>query len=71
MPAEGGDAIRLTNAGGFFAIESHDGRYLYFTKRRFWEGPYGIWRIPVEGGEEVKIHDRGEGSSWEVLESGI
>ncbi|MCW8984794.1 MAG: protein kinase, partial [Thermoanaerobaculales bacterium] len=71
MPAGDGDAIQLTTAGGFFGVESTDGQTLYFTKRSFWEGPYGIWRIPVEGGEEVEIHDRGEGSSWEVLESGI
>jgi len=71
MPAEGGEAVQLTTAGVFFAIESTDGQSLYFTKRSFWRGPHGIWRIPIEGGKEVKIHDRGEGTSWEVLEDGI
>jgi len=72
MPAGGGAAVQLTTAGGFFGVESLDGQDLFFTKRSFWKGPHGIWRIPIEGGgEEVKIHDRGEGTSWEVLETGI
>ncbi len=71
MPADGGEAVQLTTAGGCFAFESPDGRSLFFTKRELWLGPRGIWRIPVEGGEESKIHDRGEGNLWEVLDEGI
>jgi Tol biopolymer transport system component len=71
MPAEGGEADQLTSSGGFFGVESRDGRSFYFTKRNFWEGPHGIWKVPVEGGTEVRVHDRGEGFSWEVLETGI
>jgi len=71
MPADGGEAVQLTTAGGCFGFESPDGRSLFFTKRELWRGPLGIWRIPVEGGEEVKIHDRGEGNLLEVIDEGI
>ena len=71
MSAEGGDAVQLTTAGGVFAIESSDGQFLYFTKRSFWAGEHGIWRMPIEGGEEVKIHDEGEGTSCEFVGDGI
>jgi Tol biopolymer transport system component len=71
MPAEGGEAVQLTTAGGCFGIESPDGRSLFFTKREFGDAPRGIWRIPVEGGEEVKVHDHGEIDLWEVLDEGI
>jgi Tol biopolymer transport system component len=71
MPAEGGEAVQLTTAGGFLGFESPDGRSLFFTKRDFGDAPHGIWRIPVEGGDEVKFHDRGERNLWEVLDEGI
>jgi dipeptidyl aminopeptidase/acylaminoacyl peptidase len=73
MPADGGEAVQLTTAGGCFGIESPDGRSLFFTKREPLRDrhPRGIWRIPVEGGEEVKVHDRGVGTSWVVLDEGI
>jgi len=71
MPADGGEAVQLTTAGGFLGFESPDGRSLFFTKRANEPTPRGIWRIPVEGGDEVKIHDGGERNLWEVLDDGI
>jgi hypothetical protein len=52
MPAEGGEAIQITSAGGHMPYESHDGRTLYF---RHPNGEKGIWKMPVEGGEAVQI----------------
>ncbi len=49
MPAHGGPARQITFSGGFESMESHDGRYLYYTKGR--RVP-GIWRMPVSGGKE-------------------
>ena len=71
MPADGGEAVQLTTAGGCFAFESPDGQSLFFTKHELYLGPRGIWKIPIEGGEESKIHDRGGGNLWEVLDEGI
>lgn len=31
MPREGGAAVRMTESGGLFAVESPDGKYLYYT----------------------------------------
>jgi Tol biopolymer transport system component/predicted Ser/Thr protein kinase len=51
MPAEGGPATQVTRGGGNYARESGDGRHLYYTK-----GPHtGIWRVPVDGGEEIEV----------------
>jgi Tol biopolymer transport system component len=47
-------ATQVTRGGGFCPVESHDGRYLYFTKARI-EGevdvraPRGLWRKQVTG----------------------
>ena len=53
-PSGGGDAVQVTHAGGSAPVESPDGKSLYFTKR---DGAEGIWRMPVEGGQETQILD--------------
>ena len=52
MPSEGGAPVQLTHRGGYYGIESADGRFVYYTKK-ITDG--GIWRIPANGGEEVEI----------------
>ena len=52
IPAEGGDAVQVTTGGGRYALESWDGRDVYYTKM---ESPPGIWRVPVGGGEEALV----------------
>jgi hypothetical protein len=71
MPVEGGPALQLTRNGGTEGQESMDGRFLYFTKSELYGGPPGIWRTRVEGGEELRVHDRGWIYLWQVLEEGI
>lgn len=48
IPAVGGEARQLTNDGGFEALESWDGKTLYYTKG-WWTG---IYCRPVAGGPE-------------------
>lgn len=71
MPKEGGDAQQVTKGGGSAGYESTDGRFLYYTKAR---NVAGIWRVPVEGGEEMltfDTHKAGYWSAWTVAEQGI
>ena len=53
MPVAGGPAVQITKNGGFAAFESPDHAFLYYTKF----DSAGIFRVPVNGGEEVKILD--------------
>ena len=59
IPVQGGTPLQLTRHGGISAVESSDGRYLYYSK--FEEG--GVWRMAVEGREETKVLDIG-GDGW-------
>ena len=71
LPAEGGQAIQITRGGAFEGYEAPDGKLFYFTKNR---GVYGIWSVPVEGGEEKPVPElsrSGYWRSWGVLEQGI
>jgi Tol biopolymer transport system component len=71
MPPEGGRAVQVTKQGGFLGRESVDGKFVYYLKDR---SVPGIWRTPVEGGEEVLVlthHKAGLGRAWTVVEKGI
>jgi Tol biopolymer transport system component len=69
---EGGDAVQVTRGGGYNPLESPDGRFLYFAK-----GPTerGIWRLPVEGGEEAAVLPElagvGGSARWDVASNGV
>jgi Tol biopolymer transport system component/tRNA A-37 threonylcarbamoyl transferase component Bud32 len=50
--AREGDAVQVTKKGGYVALESPDGQFIYYANRR--DDP-GLWRVPTPGGEETEI----------------
>ncbi|NOT60680.1 MAG: hypothetical protein HOP19_10715, partial [Acidobacteria bacterium] len=54
MAATGGEAIQVTQQGGFEPLESPDGQWLYYARNR---GSSAIWRMPVAGGAESFVFD--------------
>src|SRR2546428_11292498 len=48
MPRGGGAAAQVTQGGGFEAIETLDGKTLYFARSR---AESGLWSMPAAGGE--------------------
>jgi dipeptidyl aminopeptidase/acylaminoacyl peptidase len=52
MPVGGGQAVQVTRSGGVAALESPDGKYIYYVME---PGPSGLFRMPVEGGEEKQV----------------
>jgi Tol biopolymer transport system component len=63
-----GNAVQLTKNGGVEPIASFDGTYVYYAKVR--RTP-GIWRIPVDGGDEEHVLNRGIEGSWGLTRQGI
>jgi hypothetical protein len=50
----------VTRNGGVAAFESPDGKFLYYAKQGDMatympSPPNSLWRVPVEGGEEVQV----------------
>ncbi len=71
IPVEGGQAVQVTQHGGFEGFESIDGKVFYYSKGR---AVPGIWQIPVGGGEETLLldhHNAGYWRLWAVTEKGI
>jgi Tol biopolymer transport system component len=68
QPAQGGAAVQLTTAkGAREAFESLDGRFVYYAKLDV----SGIWKVPVAGGEETRVLDRGGQGIWALTGQGI
>ena len=51
MPVRGGRPKQITKKGGTAGVESPDGKYLYYRKN---DDP-GLWKVPVDGGEEARV----------------
>ncbi|MBK7930731.1 MAG: PD40 domain-containing protein [Bryobacterales bacterium] len=60
MGVEGGEAVRVAGAGAFAAMESVDGKWVYYTR----QGGGRIWRVPVAGGAEELMTDELTGRLW-------
>ncbi len=54
LPIGGGDAEQLTDGGGAFPLESHDGREIYYMKLT---SPRSVWRRPIGGGDESLLFE--------------
>src|SRR4029079_12388770 len=69
-PVEGGNAVQLTEQGGFTPFESPDGKYVYYCKS--FSAP-GLWRVPLEGGEEMAVFNLKAGmwGNWALVNDGI
>jgi Tol biopolymer transport system component/DNA-binding winged helix-turn-helix (wHTH) protein len=71
MPSTGGPAVQVTRHGGYAAMESPDGKFLYYAKGL---NVPGLWRIPTDGGEEIEVIsslEPGYWGYWAVVDDGI
>jgi len=70
VPISGGQPSQVTRNGGSVALESPDGRFLYYVKP---DRP-GLWRMSAAGGQETQVLDAldpAQWGSWVVVEGGI
>lgn len=51
MQVTGGPETQVTNNGGLWSNESANGKDLYHVNEN------GLWKIPVSGGDEVKVEE--------------
>lgn len=60
-PFDSGPKVQVTRNGGFYALESPDGRYLYYARSRSLPG---LWRVPVAGGAETPVLESLKAGFW-------
>jgi Tol biopolymer transport system component/predicted Ser/Thr protein kinase len=70
MPSGGGAATQVTPDGGFEALESVDGKTLYFVRART---ERGLWSQPASGGTPIRVSglDTVTGGFWAVASDAI
>ena len=68
IPPAGGEAVQVTNNGGYAAFESPDGISVYYTQARL---ATALWRLPSSGGQPVKVLEGIVWRAFAVLERGI
>ena len=66
MPSQGGDPAQVTRNGGNSALESRDGKALYYAK-----DPNTLWRKALPDGEETQIAAPLYRFNFAVAENGI
>jgi dipeptidyl aminopeptidase/acylaminoacyl peptidase len=66
-PAGGGSPVQVTRNGGLRPFTSPDGKFVYFQRS---PDDYDVWRVPVDGGDEVPVL-RGLEGRFAVVEQGI
>ena len=59
--------MQVTKSGGEEAFESADSKFVYWTNLNV----PGIWRVPVEGGEETQVIQQSTESLWALFDRGI
>jgi Tol biopolymer transport system component/predicted Ser/Thr protein kinase len=69
VPVEGGNAVQVTDAGGYTSHESPDGRTLYYVKGR--EARQPLFARPAEGGPEKRVVEEILGRTFAVVEDGV
>jgi dipeptidyl aminopeptidase/acylaminoacyl peptidase len=72
VPFKGGAPVQVTINGGVYAVESDDGRSLYYLGGDA-HGTDGIWRKPLNGGEETRLLDASHAAwpNWALTRTGI
>ncbi|HYW47635.1 MAG TPA: LpqB family beta-propeller domain-containing protein [Bryobacteraceae bacterium] len=63
--------VRVTRNGGYGAIESADGKTLYYSKRDD-RATWALWKVPLEGGEETMVIPKiATWGDFDVTDAGI
>jgi len=60
--------MRVTHGGGFQALESPDGKWLYYVESNE-KGK--LWRMPAQGGEAGAVLDDVLEGRWAVTRAGV
>jgi hypothetical protein len=69
MPVSGGDAVKVTQNGGYVVKASPDGAHVYYVQTA---GPLSSrWRLSISGGQPVKVLERVVMRAFAVFEKGI
>jgi dipeptidyl aminopeptidase/acylaminoacyl peptidase len=68
VPADGDEAVPVTRKGGFAALESPDGQWVFYTKS---DEASSLWTVPRDGGEEIQVLKSVDERAFAIVNEGI
>ena len=68
IPSAGGAPEQVTRNGGESGDTSPDGKWLYYIRNG---GADGIWKMPLEGGEETRVVDNSYRYNFAITREGL
>jgi Tol biopolymer transport system component len=75
VPVEGGESTQITDRGGFLALESPDGKTLYYTKaaptNSLSAGSEPLFARPLSGGAERQVLGSVVRQAFDVIQGGL
>ena len=71
IPAAGGEAVKVSDKNGVFALESADARSLFHVETTTTNAAGPLWQIPLAGGAPIKLIDNVLANSFDVIDRGI
>lgn len=69
FPSQGGEPVQVTRTGGFAALESRDGRSLYYTKMQAIDS--SLWKLSFDTHEEFQVLPSVLMHNFDVVDDGI
>jgi eukaryotic-like serine/threonine-protein kinase len=70
VSSSGGTAAQVSSRSAARAIESPDGQSLYYVDGAS-DRPGPLWRLPLDGGEPVKLADSAIATAFDVIDRGV
>jgi hypothetical protein len=67
----GGEAVKVSPVPAMFALESTDGASVLYVEGATTNRPGPLWRLPLGGGEPVKLADNVLANSFDVIDAGV
>ena len=67
----GGEAQPVSPVDAFLALESADGAYLYYVESGQSDGAGLLWRMPLKGGDPIKLVEGVSSLAFAVVDGGV
>lgn len=72
IPSEGGRAVQAIKGNGYYAMESFDGRLIYYLEMSQNQNFGSIWKVPRDGGEAIQVlGQKIDWNNWVLRPEGI
>jgi Tol biopolymer transport system component len=71
IPVAGGQAVKVSPTNGMLAVESVDGRSMFYVQTATTNSPGPLLQLPLNGGDPVQLVGNVLANSFDVIDTGV